>query len=180
MDFSHDTRTALTEATALVNTRLNGVDRLTDLTELGEFLARHRPRAHWARTDRELQAIRRIRGRFRALWEAADDLAAAEILNDLWRDARALPRLVRHTEGQWHVHATDEDAPLDRRIAAEDALAFADLIRFQELDRLRHCASDDCDAVLIDMSRNKSRRYCDTGNCGNRANVAAYRARKRG
>jgi predicted RNA-binding Zn ribbon-like protein len=33
--------------------------------------------------------------------------------------------------------------------------------------------------VLVDLSKNSSKRYCDTGNCGNRTNVAAYRARKR-
>jgi len=29
-----------------------------------------------------------------------------------------------------------------------------------------------------DVSRNRSRMYCDTGNCGNRQHVAAYRARQ--
>ena len=46
------------------------------------------------------------------------------------------------------------------------------------LDRLRRCAGDGCDQVLVDLSRNRSRRFCDAG-CGNRANVAAYRARRR-
>ena len=35
------------------------------------------------------------------------------------------------------------------------------------------------EAVLVDLSRNSSKRYCDTGNCGNRVHVAAYRARLR-
>ena len=47
------------------------------------------------------------------------------------------------------------------------------------LDRVKVCAADDCSDVLVDLSKNKSKRYCDTGNCGNRVNVAAYRARKR-
>ena len=58
-------------------------------------------------------------------------------------------------------------------------MGFLDLIREDQLDRLRTCAADDCDDVLVDLSKNRSKRYCDTGNCGNRANVAAYRARKR-
>jgi predicted RNA-binding Zn ribbon-like protein len=57
-------------------------------------------------------------------------------------------------------------------------MGFVDLIRSDDLGRLRVCAADDCDAVLVDLSRNRSRRYCDTGNCGNRTNVAAYRARR--
>ena len=35
----------------------------------------------------------------------------------------------------------------------------------------------DCDALIIDLSKNRSRKFCD-GTCGTRANVAAYRARK--
>ena len=45
-------------------------------------------------------------------------------------------------------------------------------------DRIRVCAADDCDSVYIDYSKNGSKRYCDTGNCGNRMNVNAYRRRK--
>jgi predicted RNA-binding Zn ribbon-like protein len=52
------------------------------------------------------------------------------------------------------------------------------VIRSKEMDRLLMCAADDCDAVVLDLSRNRSKRYCDTGNCANRAHVAAYRARK--
>lgn len=175
MELAHDAKTALQEVTALVNTARDGAERLDDLTA---FVRQHRPGGHHDGTAAELQAVRRLRPQFRAIWDAPDEKAAAEIINSLLRDARALPRLVERGEGEWHIHATDEDAPLARRIAAEDALAFTDLVRMHELDRLRHCASPDCDAVLIDLSRNKSRRYCDTGNCGNRANVAAYRARK--
>ena len=57
-------------------------------------------------------------------------------------------------------------------------MAFVDLVRADDLGRLRRCAAEDCDAVLVDLSRNRSRRFCDTGNCGNRAHVAAYRARR--
>ena len=56
-------------------------------------------------------------------------------------------------------------------------MAVVDLIRSEELDRLKVCEADDCDDVLVDLSKNRSRRYCD-GGCGNRVNVAAYRARR--
>jgi predicted RNA-binding Zn ribbon-like protein len=32
--------------------------------------------------------------------------------------------------------------------------------------------------VVLDLSRNRSRKFCDSG-CGNRSNVAAYRARRK-
>ena len=53
-----------------------------------------------------------------------------------------------------------------------------DVIRLDELNRLQLCGADDCNAVFVDLSRNRSKRYCDVGNCGNRMNVIAYRRRK--
>ena len=47
-----------------------------------------------------------------------------------------------------------------------------------ELRRLKICAARDCTAAVMDLSRNQSRIFCDTGNCGNRLHVAAYRERR--
>jgi predicted RNA-binding Zn ribbon-like protein len=47
-----------------------------------------------------------------------------------------------------------------------------------ELRRLKICAAPDCKAVVVDLSRNRSRMLCETGNCGNRQYVAAYRERR--
>jgi predicted RNA-binding Zn ribbon-like protein len=63
-------------------------------------------------------------------------------------------------------------------MGTEAAMALVDVIRSKEMDRMLVCAADDCDAVVLDLSRNRSKRYCDTGNCANRAHVAAYRARR--
>jgi predicted RNA-binding Zn ribbon-like protein len=63
-------------------------------------------------------------------------------------------------------------------MAVEAAMAFVDVIRMKELDRLRICAADDCEDVVVDLSKNRSRRFCARG-CGNRVAVAAYRARAR-
>src|SRR5829696_1388661 len=48
----------------------------------------------------------------------------------------ALPQLVRHDGLDWHIHAVPRDAPLDRRIVVESALAMVDVIRTDELSRL--------------------------------------------
>lgn len=58
-------------------------------------------------------------------------------------------------------------------------MALAEVLRDEGAARLRSCEAPECDAVFVDLSRNRSRRYCDTGNCGNRVHVAAYRARLR-
>jgi predicted RNA-binding Zn ribbon-like protein len=45
--------------------------------------------------------------------------------------------------------------------------------------RLKACHALDCGRVFLDGSRNLSRRWCDMGDCGNRAKGAAFRARER-
>ncbi len=92
-------------------------------------------------------------------------------------DARALPRLARHDDTPWHLHATQPDAPLDERIRVEVALALVDVIRSGETGRLRVCAADDCDGLLVDLSRNGSKRFCSV-RCGNRMNMVAFRERR--
>ncbi len=174
MVFAPDTEASLTSAVALVNTA--DPEALADLAALDEFCRRQRWSGSRTHDEPELTDVRRLRPRLRALWTVDED-GAAEIVNDLLRQARALPQLVRHDEWRYHLHATAPDAPLATRMAVEAAMAFVDVIRSGELDRLFRCAAPDCDNVGIDLSRNRSKRFCDTG-CGNRVAVAAYRARR--
>jgi predicted RNA-binding Zn ribbon-like protein len=170
---------ALTEAAALVNTLSDGVDELADRAGLVRFLERFPFSGRQLRTVEELAQVRELRERLRTLWTAKDRTEAADIVNELLREANAQPYLTKHDELDWHLHVTRPDAPLAQRMGAEAAMGFLDLVRADDLDRLRICSADDCSDVLVDMSKNRSKRYCDTGNCGNRTNVAAYRARQR-
>jgi predicted RNA-binding Zn ribbon-like protein len=178
-NFAHDTVIALAEAAALVNTLSDGVDELADRSGLDRFFERFPFSGKQSRTEEELAEVRQLRERLRTLWTAKDRTEAAAIVNELLREANAQPYLTKHDELDWHLHVTRPDAPLAQRIGAESAMGFLDLIRADDLDRLRICGADDCSDVLVDMSKNRSKRYCDTGNCGNRTNVAAYRARQR-
>jgi predicted RNA-binding Zn ribbon-like protein len=183
--FAHDTTAALVLAADLVNSadldnsgELVSSDELADIGALEAFLDKHfvEPRRRPAATD--LAAVRALRPRLRAIWQAEDTTALAELVNELLSDSGARPRLTDHGGGWgWHLHVTGPDAALEDRIAAQVGFAFADVVRLREADRLRRCAAPDCDAVLVDLSKNRSRRYCDTGNCGNRQHVAAYRER---
>ena len=91
---------------------------------------------------------------------------------------RAVPRLVEHDGNPIHFHFTPAGAPLHHRLGAEMGVALAIVVQDGGLERLRVCDSPDCDNVLVDLSRNRSRRYCSTL-CANRQHVAAYRARQR-
>jgi predicted RNA-binding Zn ribbon-like protein len=176
--FAHDTEVALVGAAMLVNTRRDGEDFLRTLADLDAFLVEQPFTGVRLGTAAELEAVRTMRERLRAVWDAPDREAAAEIVNELLREVDARPYLTRHDDWDWHIHATEPGDPLAHRIGAEAAMGFVDLIRGDDLDRLKRCAGEDCGAVLVDLSRNRSRRFCDTGNCANRAHVAAYRARK--
>ena len=128
----------------------------------------------------ELKSVRRLRERLADIWASADDEeGAAAKVNALLSDTKAQPWLTRHPEmPDWHLHLASVHDPLWQRMGAEIAMALADLIRAGELRRLKICAAPDCEAVLMDLSRNRSRIFCDTGNCGNRQHVAAYRERR--
>jgi predicted RNA-binding Zn ribbon-like protein len=179
MLFSHDSERALAEAAALVNTVGLEGDTLVTLADFDDFLARCPYSGVVRRNYEELESVRVLRPRLRRFWTIKDRDEAAALVNQILEEAEARPYLARHDEWDWHLHVTRPDAPLADRIAAEAAMAFLDLIRADELGRLRICAAEDCEDVLVDLSKNSSKRYCDTGNCGNRTNVAAYRARKR-
>jgi predicted RNA-binding Zn ribbon-like protein len=175
--FAHDTEVALQAAAALVNTHGSETDELQDLKALDHFVKEWGWTGGRRRDRAELDQVRALRPRLRRLWEGDED-AVAEQVNQMLRKANALPQLVRHDEWDYHLHATSPQAPLADRMAVEAAMAFVDVIRQQELDRLRVCHADDCHDVLVDLSKNRSRRYCSTG-CSNRVNVAAFRARQR-
>lgn len=175
MLFAHDTETALVAAAALVNTATDG-DSLRTLDDLDRFVARYEWTGSRTRDLAELEAVRALRPRLREIWLSDTD-AAVEGINALLAEHHALPQLVRHDEWDWHLHATPPEAPLAARMAVEAAMALVDVVRNGEASRLGVCAADDCDDVVIDLSRNRSRRYCEKG-CANRLHVAAYRARR--
>jgi len=176
MLFAHDTERALAAAAALVNTSRDTEDQLTTLEELEEFARIWQWSDQHAGDLAELAAVRELRPTLARFWSGDKD-TVVDIVNQVLRDRRALPQLVKHDQWDYHVHATDPEAPLADQMAVEAAMAVADVIRTDELHRLRVCGGENCDDVYVDLSKNRSRRFCGA-TCGNRANVAAYRARR--
>jgi predicted RNA-binding Zn ribbon-like protein len=178
--FAHDTETALGAAAALVNTDPgagSGEDTLRTEEELVAFLDEVGWFGNRAGDRAELDAVRALRPQLRAMWRLRQDELVPAV-NQVLSDSHALPQLVDHDDLGWHIHAVPEEAPLATRMLVEAAMAFTDVIRSGELDRLKNCAADDCDNVVLDLSRNRSKRFCEDG-CGNRENVRAYRDRQR-
>jgi predicted RNA-binding Zn ribbon-like protein len=180
LHFAPDVEETLEFAAVVLNTRPDasrtGADELATVDELHRLLDAGRYGGTRERTESERQSVVETRDELRMLWTLErDDLARG--INDILRASTALPQLVRHDEFDWHIHATPMDAPLAERIRVEVALALVDIIRAGATDRLRVCEATDCEGVLVDFSRNGSKRFC-TVRCGNRMNMIAYRERQ--
>ena len=175
MVFADDTEGALVAAVALVNSAEEPVT-MTTTEELAAFFVEHNYTGRLVGDQAELDDVHGILPRLRDLLTSSRD-DAVEMVNQILSDAKAVPQLVRHGDTDWHLHAVEDDRPLHIRIAVETAMAMIDVIRADELSRLDICADADCQAIVLDLSRNRSRKFCGT-TCGNRAAVAAYRARQ--
>jgi predicted RNA-binding Zn ribbon-like protein len=78
----------------------------------------------------------------------------------------------------WDLSGDDGGARLDSPLwpVAQSA---AELLTSSKLDRAKVCAGEGCGWMFLDESRNNSRRWCDSRDCGNRERVRRHLARKR-
>lgn len=74
---------------------------------------------------------------------------------------------------------SDDENALERMLWPV-ARSAAELLTSQELNRVGVCADDrGCGWLFLDTSRNRSRRWCDMKDCGNRAKARRHYKRKR-
>ena len=175
MIFTDDTQEGLRAAVWLVNSA-EDPDTLVDLDDERAFLREFPYTGRLDRDEDELVSLRRLRPRLRSMLLAPRD-EMAELVNAALAESRLTPRLLRHDGVDWHLHAVADEHPLAERVLIETAMALIDVIRAEEGSRLSVCADDTCLAIALDLSRNRSKRYCST-TCANRNAVAAYRARR--
>jgi predicted RNA-binding Zn ribbon-like protein len=178
---NHDTRCALDSVVDLLNThpQIEGREGLGDVAALRDFVARNRVSEVGRLDQRDVLSAHTVRDRFTEVFAAKDDSAAAAMLNAMIAEAGTTPRLTDHDGYDLHVHYFAPGASLADHLAADCGMALAFLLVSGERDRLRRCDAPDCRRAFVDLSRNRSRRYCDSRTCGNRLHVAAYRARRR-
>lgn len=175
MVFTHDTAASLQAAVTLVNSELEPAGLRTP-EELGDFFADFGYTGRHDGDQAEVDEVHAVVPQLRAVLTAHRD-EAVRIVNEMLRTAQALPQLQRHDGLDWHLHAIAPDRPLAERIVVETAMAMIDVIRADEMSRLAICADEGCEGIVLDLSRNRSRRFCSV-TCGNRNAVAAYRARQ--
>ncbi len=179
--FGADLLEALIAAAELINTGRSadgdGLRDVSDVQAFGDRYAFHGIPAG----PKDLPLLRARRARLDAIavsCESGSDEDAITMLNALLSETGAVPQIVAHDGRGPHIHVSRPAAPLADRIAAHLAMGLAELVVSGESERVRSCASPTCRDVFVDLSRNRSRRYCDSRTCGNRLHVAAYRARR--
>ena len=180
MQFTPDTEMCLGFMAALADTvpeaSASGTDELDDPVSFTKLFDDWRYSGRRDGDAREVAEVKAARTRLTELWHL-DERGVVEAVNQILADSAAVPHLVRHDGLDWHIHATSSDAPLAQRVLVEAALALVDVVRADELGRLRDCEADDCAGIFGALSRNASKRYC-SARCGNRMNVRAFRGRQ--
>jgi predicted RNA-binding Zn ribbon-like protein len=175
-------------AVRLVNTEepARSKDALTSVEVLRDLFG---PATQMARrvTEADLPRFRTVRARLRAVFAAADEgnhTGAVDLLNSLLLEFPVSPQISGHDtldeEGRprWHMHLADHSSNATTGYAAISAMGLAFHLTEFGADRLGLCQAPPCRNAYLDTSTNRSRRYC-SDRCATRANVAAYRARKR-
>ncbi|TDD37501.1 zf-CGNR multi-domain protein [Nonomuraea terrae] len=124
-------------------------------------------------SDEQLDAVRALRSALMTVVEGTDE-------EDTARGWEAVTATVESVTFR-HLFSGGEVAlrqvtghPLVGRIAA----VVARLVQDGTWSRIRICGNERCRAVFYDATRSRTQRWHSYDLCGNRANVAAYRARK--
>lgn len=141
------------------------VDRIADPAALSDWCAA----VGLADTRPEVDEIRQVRETaYRVLRPLAaggqPSRADLEVLRLLMVDAVARAVLVSVSPLEWRA-----DEP-----ATALALAVWRLLEDEDLSRLRECQDDDCGWLFLDRSKNGSRRWCSSADCGNRARARRH------
>ncbi len=179
--FSHDTEFSLLVVVDFVNTdpSCGGTEKLASPEDVKAFVENHHVSSVNHDDFNRVEDLYAVRRRLRELFGVADAAVVAARVNALVAEAPVCPRLTDHDSYGWHLHYFAPDASLAEHLSVDGGIAIAQTVTAGQTDRLRVCEASDCEAVLVDLSRNRSKRYCDARGCGNRLNVAAYRERKR-
>jgi predicted RNA-binding Zn ribbon-like protein len=100
---------------------------------------------------------------------AREDLA---VFNDYLGEAMMRSQIVKTQDGfYWDMTGNKEKLDWILNPIIRSA---ADLLISDEFRRVKKCADPVCGWLFLDISRNRSRRWCDMADCGNRAKASRF------
>ncbi|KAA2236317.1 CGNR zinc finger domain-containing protein [Salinarimonas soli] len=70
------------------------------------------------------------------------------------------------------------DPPVAETVLGPIALSAVGILREGDLSRLKQCGGEHCGWVFFDLTKNRSRRWCDMAVCGNRTKARRHRQRQ--
>lgn len=161
-------------AAALVNADLGDARSVRELLADREWLVDQV-------TDRDATVLRRLQRELRPVFEAGeagDTRAVVDLLNERLERHPITPAISDHAPDGLHIHVATKAASVADLLVSESLLGLTVLVVDLGPTRLGVCSATPCTHVYVDVSPNQSRRYC-SDRCSSRANVAAYRARRR-
>jgi predicted RNA-binding Zn ribbon-like protein len=123
---------------------------------------------------RALEVRRAMRALLLANTGGALDPGAVETLNRAGRRAQQSVRFAADGSAELAAATGGLDGAIARLLGAV-ARSMAD----GTWERLKACPNPDCEWAFYDRSRNRSSRWCNMAECGNRAKARAFRERKR-
>lgn len=100
--------------------------------------------------------------------------SAVQVINDSSARGHAVAMLTRGGKRAWQL---SRKSPLDDALSVIAADAISILAGARD-GRLALCASPSCEAAFFDVSRSRTRRWCDMNTCGNRQKKARFNASK--
>jgi hypothetical protein len=157
MHVAHDVPRSLAQAADLVNTRLGDEELLGDLTALRAFLDDHDVSGSRSLSADDLEEVHALRPRLRAVWAARDMRTAAAVVNGMVAEAGALAAADGSRRALLCTCTGPRRPPggLPPRGGTPDGTG-------RGAARGRHGAAahlrrPGCDAVFVDLSRNRSR-----------------------
>lgn len=174
---------------ALLNSRPHAVpvlpDKLADPRQAAEILGAFAPpdlgdapdpAGTWPTREPAAERLERVRA-------LRSDLMAVVEATDAEETARRWEALTARTSDHTFVLTFAGPTPGVRQVSGDPLTgrilaSVAELVRDGNWSRIRVCGSDECRGVFYDTTRNRTQRWHSYELCGNRANVAAFRARK--
>ena len=155
-------------------------ERLVDDGALKEWLVSH------GLVDTAYRMDGEDLGRAHALRSALFAIVEAELAGErpgsadiaTINEVAAVPERAPRLRLAVHGLCRDRGRPRFEEVLGTIARDAIELLTGPQRELLRECAAADCRGIYLDTSPGRSRRWCSAARCGNRARVAAHRARR--